>query len=306
MSMLLPLVLLAQIGAQPSMGSAAPVDLAPLPIPRRSTVVKSAPPPEARRSSPDMDRLTLCLAKTRRDPALGLAEAHSWLAEGGGPMAQVRANQCLGMALTALGNFTDAQKAFASAVKGIPAEQAVSAVPLMAMAGNAALAAGQAQQALGWFDKAVAVVDYPDKQVIGGIQADRARALVALNRGPEASGALAQARLLAPMNAEVWLLSATLARREDKLAEAQGYIQKANVLNPRDPRIGLEAGVIAVLSGHDEAARSSWQSVLKVAPGSAEAKTAQGYLDQLAADTAPPKQADGPKQTDTSQEKAPK
>ena len=45
---------------------------------------------------------------------------------------------------------------------------------------------------------------------------------------------------------------------------------------PRDPQVGLEAGVIAVLSGRDDAARKSWQSVIAAAPDSDEAKTAHG------------------------------
>ena len=39
--------------------------------------------------------------------------------------------------------------------------------------------------------------------------------------------------------------------------------------------------MIAVLAGHDEAARKSWQSVIVAAPGSAAATTAQGYIAQL-------------------------
>jgi hypothetical protein len=44
--------------------------------------------------------------------------------------------------------------------------------------------------------------------------------------------------------------------------------------------------VIAALSGHDDAARQSWQSVLATAPGTPQAQQAQGYLDQLGAPTA--------------------
>lgn len=287
MPVLLPLALLAQLSTSPPMGSVAPVTIAPLPIPRRSSVVKSAPEPETRIAAPEDDRLSRCLSRTRADPTAGVAEAHAWLAEGGGAMAQVRANQCLGMALTDLGNFTDAAKAFGAAVDGVPPEQDVAAVPLMAMAGNAALGGGDAQTALGWFDKAVAVPGYPDKVLIGGVQADRARALVALNRAPDAANALAEARTLAPGNPDVWLLSATLARRDNNLAAAQTYIERAAALEPRDAAIGLEAGVIAVLSGRDDAARRSWQSVLALAPGSNEAQIAQRYLDQLGSAKAP-------------------
>ena len=56
---------------------------------------------------------------------------------------------------------------------------------------------------------------------------------------------------------------------------------------PVDPEIGLEAGVIAILLGHEEAARKSWQSVISAAPGSGAAKTAQGYIDQLGAPAKP-------------------
>jgi predicted TPR repeat methyltransferase len=69
----------------------------------------------------------------------------------------------------------------------------------------------------------------------------------------------------------------------NKLPEAQAQIEKAAALLPVDPEIGLEAGVIAVLAGRNEAARKSWQSVLTTAPDSEAAATAKGYLAQLGA-----------------------
>ncbi|HZF45775.1 MAG TPA: hypothetical protein VEZ26_05540, partial [Sphingomonadaceae bacterium] len=53
-------------------------------------------------------------------------------------------------------------------------------------------------------------------------------------------------------------------------------------LDPANPAIGLEAGVIAALAGADDAARKSWQSVVETAPDSPEAQTARDYLAQLA------------------------
>ena len=72
-----------------------------------------------------------------------------------------------------------------------------------------------------------------------------------------------------------------LLRRMDRLDEAQAAIEKAVELAPMDAQIGLEAGVIAVLSGREEAARQSWQSVIDAQPASLAAKTAQDYLKQL-------------------------
>ena len=89
-------------------------------------------------------------------------------------------------------------------------------------------------------------------------------------------------------NADMALLLATLARRGHDLAGAQGYIETAATIDPRDPAIGLEAGVIAELAGHEAAARKSWNSVIATAPDSVEAGTARGYLSQLGPDTSAP------------------
>jgi Flp pilus assembly protein TadD len=117
---------------------------------------------------------------------------------------------------------------------------------------------------------------------------DRARAYVALGQQAQAQAALGEARTVAPGNAQAWLLSATLSRRQNNLADAQAQIERAAQIAPQDPEIGLEAGVIAVLSGRDAAARKSWQSVLATAPESDAAKTAKGYLAQLDTGVAKP------------------
>ena len=93
---------------------------------------------------------------------------------------------------------------------------------------------------------------------------------------------LAAARSFDAQNAMTWLLSATLARRLGKLDDAQGFIETAGALAPNYPEVGLEAGVIAMLQGREDAAEASWKSVVEVAPDSETAATARGYLAQLA------------------------
>ena len=150
------------------------------------------------------------------------------------------------------------------------------------MAANAALAGGRSEQALTILSAALNdSAKAADAALTGGILTDQARALVALGRNDDAAKALELARA-APDNPTAWLLSATLSRRMGKLAEAQTQIETAAQLQPVDPEIGLEAGVIAVLAGRDEAARKSWQSVIAAAPDSAFAATARGYIAQLA------------------------
>ena len=253
-----------------------------LPIPRkRKQAETDAAAGLERPDLPERDRLAECLAKAASNPDAAMVEVQTWLAESRDTGQQVRANQCLGMLRANAGDFDGAQEAFSQAIVGVPKEQEVGAVPLMAMAGNAALAGGRAEVALGWFERALAVTGYADNVALGAVQADRSRALVALGRMAEAGGALDEAHRLAPEDPEGWLLSATLARRQDELDRAQRDIEIAAKYAPRDPQVGLEAGVIAVLGGRDDAARKSWESVVAADPDGPAGKVAKGYLEQL-------------------------
>lgn len=280
----------------------------PLPIPRRKRVTEVPPPvpgatppatqtgipaAQAPASGPRLTRYTLCLAAGDRDLAAGIAAARTWLTETSKVAtpntAHGAAAQCLGQLLLQQGDSAGAEAAFVESAGQVPATNPAAAA-LQAMAGNAALAGGRAEAALTWYEKALAPVpasapSAEDNAVRGALQIGRARALVALGRLPEASGALQEAHRLAPNDPEGWLLSATLARRGKDLERAQRDIEVAANLalhgDPLGAPIGLEAGVIAMLSGREDAARKSWDSVVALAPDSAEATTAKGYLDQI-------------------------
>lgn len=227
------------------------------------------------------DRMQACLHEAQGDPEQALKTAGDWLSES---KAEAKAfpYQCLGTALARLGNWEEAEYAFLEARKVLPEGETMRRARLAAMAGNAALADDRYDAALASLDLAKeGAAGGDDPKLTGGIEVDRARALANLGRMDDAGTALSAARGEDPDNPEAWLLSATLARRENKLAEAQDYIQKAAALRPVDLEIGLEAGVIAMLSGREEAARKSWQSVVDADPASEEGKTAQGYLAQL-------------------------
>ena len=237
----------------------------------------------------------------------GITSARAWLEEtkavASPNTARGAAAQCLGQLLLQQGDSTGAEAAFATSAEQVPAADASAASALQVMAGNAALAGGRAETALMWFDKALSVAPAnaptaEENAARGAVQIGRSRALVALGRLPEASSALEDAHRLGPNDPEGWLLSATLARRGKDLDRAQRDIEVAAGLEPPGgalaPQIGLEAGVIAVLGGREEAARKSWESVLALAPESAEAKAARGYLDQLGPAPAQPVQPPEP------------
>lgn len=244
----------------------------------------SLPPPTL-----EEDRLIACMTEARVDPAQAIITVSEWL-EGLSGLSVSAPQQCLGFAYMGLLRWDAARQAFATARDARLAGDFAARARLGAMAGNAALAGGAHAETLVLLEQASQdAVAAGDTQLAGTISADRARAHVALRQQPEGAQALALARELAPQDAGVWLLSATLARRMEDLASARSWIATAAQLDPVNPAIGLEAGLISALAGNDEAARSSWQSVIDLAPRSQQAQTARAYLAQLAesATTAP-------------------
>ena len=280
-SLLLPLLL--QAGAAPSL------NLPQIDRPTAADRRRRAATIDRPTTLDTPNRLEACMAKARHDPTAALAFAADWLKQI--KRADLAEPQlCLGTAHAALGNWDEAEAAFLAAQNATPAGEPLARARLGAMAGNAALAAGHADKALAELGAAQTLAT-PEPALNGAIAADLARALVALKREPEAASALAKARAATPEDAGVWLLSATLSRRMGKLDDAQTQIEQAARLAPADGDIGLEAGVIAMLAGHEAAARKSWQSVIAAAPDSEAGKHASAYLAQIGPGPATPARA---------------
>lgn len=226
-------------------------------------------------------RMAACIKQARTDLTTAIVTADDWLEKLKGP-ERTYPLQCFGIIYTRQMRWEEAEQAFLAAREAALPEDKRRRAKLGAMAGNAAMADERHEDALVALDQALADArDAGDTVAAGDMEIDRARALVALGRLTEAETALEAARRDAPQNSEAWLLSATLARRMDKLKDAQFHIETAAALRPVDVEIGLEAGLIAALSGRTEAARKSWQSVIDAAPDSDVALTARSYIDQL-------------------------
>lgn len=228
-------------------------------------------------------RLDQCLDRARGDPATAIAEASTWLSEASAPETSYP-QQCLGYAYTLLLRWDAAERAFLAAREAELEVNHARRAQLATMAGNAALAETRADAALSAL--ALAAGDAAasgDAALRSIVETDRARALVMKGNQGEAEAVLAAARTLDAQNALAWMLSATLARRLGKLDEAQAFIETADLLSPDDPETGLEAGVIAMLQGREDAAVSSWRSVIESEPESVAAAVAGYYLEQLGA-----------------------
>lgn len=270
MTLLLPLsLMLMQVGIDPRGGQVpgVPDELRDRP-PRGATT-------EARTATrPAID---VCLTTAESDPAKARALAEEWVRRTEGAQ-RATGRHCLGVAAGNAGDWAAASAAFLAARED--ADDARFRARMGLLAGSALLAQDKPAEALGALDAARS--DAAGDTVLDGeIAIDRAVALVALERAGEADAALVEARRLLPDGAAAWLLSATLARRQGDLATAQSRIERAATLDPRDPSIGLEAGVIAALRGQDAAARQSFESVIAAAPDSEQAATAKTYLAQL-------------------------
>lgn len=225
----------------------------------------------------DIDPVQQCFERADDDPEAARLESRERFDRSSG-LDRAIAGHCLGYALSNLDRWDEAADAFGRAKDVVPEENAVYRTRLGAATAAARLAAGHPEAAL----IELGTLDAQDNSALASrIAQDRARALVALERLEEAEQALDIARTADPDSDQAWLLSATLARRLDKLEEAQTYIERAAILRPFGPEIGLEAGVIAVLSGDDNAARRNWQAVVDSAPASPAALTAADYLSQL-------------------------
>lgn len=284
LSLAAPLLLLMQVGPNPATGPASGVEEALRDRPQREQ------PAEAPVPAPERSRLAECLVATNQGPDAALDVAQAWRESAADQLELAQSAHCLGLALVRLERFAEARDIFGLARDEAPADNPAYRARLAAMAGHAALAGGDAAAALPLIDSALALAaTSANAPLQAGIEIDRARVLVALGRPDEAAAALAQARVTDASNAQAWLLSATLARRTERLAEAQQFIEQAAVLAPREAAVGLEAGVIAALAGRDEDARRSFASVLEVAPNSAEAASATAYLGQLGVAAAPPR-----------------
>ena len=289
--MSLILAILAQIG--PFVTTPPPAPLRPPAHGRRQA--QEAPPKEDADETPvPHSRLQACLDDAAANASDAIEQAEDWLAKTQGS-ARTQPQQCLGAAHAAREEWSEAEAAFLAGRDAAAASDRLLRAQLGGMAANAALAGGAPERALAALDAAHGDAVAADNiKLTGELALDRARALVALKRNDDAVKALVEARTATPDSALAWLLSATLSRRMEKLAEARAQIVTAAQLDPRDPEIGLEAGLIEVLSGRDDAARKSWQSVLAMAPDSTAGAAAKGYLAQLDATPALPTESAKP------------
>lgn len=228
-------------------------------------------------------RFEACVALTKSDPEKALAEADAWRIGGGLP-----ARMCLGLAYVALERWAPAAVTFEQAAAEAEIQRDGRAASLWVQAGNAALAGDDPVKARGYFDRALALPVLAGA-MRGEVHLDRARAQVAINGLAGARVDLDEALKLAPRDPMAWLLSATLARRQEDAPRAKKDIAEAARLAPGEAPIAYEEGNIAALAGDMAKAKAAWTRAATLAPQSDAGMAATMALkDAIAAP--PPRQ----------------
>jgi len=230
-----------------------------------------APPP-----SVDQQRFEACATLAETDPVRALDQSGAWRVTGGG----IAARHCEALAYVMQKRWLPAATAFEAAARDADTAADGRSGNLWVQAGNAALAAGDATRAKAAFDAAL-VRGQAAGADLGELHLDRARARFALADQKGAREDLDAALKLVPADPLAWLLSATLARQSGDLVRAATDIAEAQKRSPDDAQVALEAGNIAVLGGRDEAARTAWQTAVRIAPGSGAGKAAAEALTRL-------------------------
>lgn len=236
----------------------------------------AATPAQAGPPDPAEARLHHCIERVRADAVAGLAEANRWRDGRGGQLAE----QCAGLAEATQAHWSAAAARFEAAAHAAAAVRDARAGGYWAQAGNAWLAAGEPVKARVALDAALSSGTLAGLQA-GEAQLDDARALVAT--GDLRSGRVALDKALVPAAADplAWLLSATLARRQDDLPRARHDIAEALSRSPDDASVQLEAGNIAAAGGDAAGARKAWAAAARLSPMSPQGQAAVAALRQF-------------------------
>ena len=224
-------------------------------------------------------RFNECVDLAVDDPPSGIVAANKWRIEGGGFLAR----HCLGFAYAEQFNWDAATTSFVEAAREAEIAKYPRTANFWAQAGNAALAGDQPEKALEYLNAAL-VQGSLAGLLKGEVHLDRARAHVALDNYAAAKQEFVMVHKLAPQDPLGWLLSATLARRQNDLALAKADIQVAAKLATQDSAVALEAGNIAYAGGDLVEAKANWEKAVEMDAESRSAKAAKKYLAQLVTD----------------------
>lgn len=173
----------------------------------------------------EADRLTACLERIETEPEEAYEDGLAWFGEGGRPFAR----QCTALALIALGHVAEGAARLEELANADDAGSLGQRVIYLAQSGNAWLLAGAPEEALVTLDNALKLSP-GDAQV----KADRASALMALERWEEAAEELDEAVAQIPRDGFVRKLRGEVRLVLGDYEGADADVQAAIAADPED------------------------------------------------------------------------
>jgi tetratricopeptide (TPR) repeat protein len=214
-------------------------------------------------------RYTECMQLARREPLKALPAAEKWKAEGGG----LGARHCVAIAMFGAGRFVPAATQLEGIERDMGSERPGLRAELLAQAGQAWMEANQAENAAKAQSRALDLrPDDPELWV------DRGLSYAAIGAWPRAISDFERALRLQAGNVETRVLLAAAWRNAGDPARAQAEADRALKSAPEHSGALLERGFALLAQGKREAADADFGKVLKLVPGSDEAKRAEAGL----------------------------
>lgn len=227
----------------------------------------------AKPTKSDARRYAECMTQARAKPASGLANARGWAAKKGGPPAR----HCEAVALLGLGRHGEAARLLENIARtATDARTRRLRADIFGQAGNAWLIAKKPFLAKEAIDRALALRPNDPELLL-----DRGIAYASLKQYQGAVDDTTQILARSPRRLDALILRATAYRHLKRLDLALKDIDAALARKPIPPAALLEQGYILSLKGDREGARSAWNVLTKIAPGTAAANEARQQLPVL-------------------------
>jgi tetratricopeptide (TPR) repeat protein len=220
--------------------------------------------------TPDhLRRYTQCMQLARQEPLKALPVAEKWMAEGG----ELGARHCVAIAMFESGRYVQAARQLEAMASDMGMERPGIRAELLVQAGQAWTEAGQPEDAARAQSKALALKsDDPDMWV------DRGLSYAALRQWPRAISDFEHSLQLRAGSVETRVLLAAAWRNAGDPVRALTEAERALRSSPDHSGALLEHGFALVARGDRTAANADFNRVLKLVPGTDEAKRAEAGL----------------------------
>ncbi len=214
-------------------------------------------------STPDnLRRYQECMSLARQEPLRALPMADTWKGQGGG----FGARHCKAVAMFEAGRQAEAAAEFESIARDMGQERPGLRAELLAQAGQAWSAAGQADKAAAAQSRALDL-----KSNDADLWVDRGLSYATLNQWSRAVSDFDRALALRPNTVEILVLRAAAWRKAGDAGRALADAQLALKIAPDNTDALLERAFTSLARGDKASAQSDFNKVLSLVPPDSEA-----------------------------------